>query len=157
MDYLKCLKLEEKNHLEDLYMISKLLNNIIITKAFYRKKDLEIIGNKIYDVYKFPEAKNSEKYFELIESLISSFQEILVNNKEFKREDYEEIKIIFLVIIKMDDCFINTTSKGLLFLSSKEIKLNFLEESELFRVIKKYSFQNENLLEILISQFKYIK
>ena len=62
-------------------MISKLLNNIIITKAFYRKKDLEIIGNKINDVYKFPEAKNSEKYFELIESLISSFQEILVNNK----------------------------------------------------------------------------
>ena len=51
----------------------------------------------------------------------------------------------------MDDCFINTTSKGLLFLSSKEINLNFLEESELFRVIKKYSFQNENLLEILIS------
>ena len=51
----------------------------------------------------------------------------------------------------MDDCFINTTSKGLLFLSSKEINLNILEESELFRVIKKYSFQNENLLEILIS------
>ena len=115
-------------------MISKLLNNIIITKA-----------------------KNSEKYFKLIESLISSFQEILVNNKEFKREDYEEIKIIFLVIIKMDDCFINTASKGLLFLSSKEINLSFLEESELFRVIKKYSFQNENSLEILISQFKYIK
>ena len=57
----------------------------------------------------------------------------------------------------MDDCFINTTSKGLLFLSSKEINLNFLEESELFRMIKKYSFQNENSLEILISQFKYIK
>ena len=35
--------------------------------------------------------------------------------------------------------------------------MSFLEESELFRVIKKYSFQNENLLEILISQFKYIK
>lgn len=35
--------------------------------------------------------------------------------------------------------------------------MNILEESELFRVIKKYSFQNENLLEILISQFKYIK
>ena len=57
----------------------------------------------------------------------------------------------------MDDCFINTASEGLLFLSSKEINLSFLEESELFRVIKKYSFQNENLLEILISQFKYIK
>ena len=35
--------------------------------------------------------------------------------------------------------------------------MSFLEESELFRVIKKYSFQNENSLEILISQFKYIK
>ena len=57
----------------------------------------------------------------------------------------------------MDDCFINIASKGLLFLSSKEINLNFLEESELFRMIKKYSFQNENSLEILISQFKYIK
>ena len=57
----------------------------------------------------------------------------------------------------MDDCFINTASEGLLFLSSKEINLNFLEESELFRMIKKYSFQNENSLEILISQFKYIK
>ncbi len=153
MDYLKCLKLEEKNHLEDLYTISKLLNKIIITKAFYRKKDLKIIGNKIYNVYKFQEVKISEKYYELIESLISSFQEILVN-REFKREDYERIKITFLIMIKMDDCFINTASKGLLFLSSKEINLSFLEESELFRVIKKYSFQNENLLEILISQFK---
>ena len=155
LDYFKKLKLEKEIDLDKIYSASKLLNSIIVSIADNSKTTFAIIGQKIIDIYRFSKKNNSREFIKIFDVLIIPFQELLANNTEIIQKEYEDLFLIFLFVIKADNKFLNIASKGLLFLSNKNIDFNLMKNDYLFQAIKQYSTKNENLLEILISQFRF--
>lgn len=157
LDYFKELKVEKEFDLNIIYSASKLLNLIINSIFDYSKIALTIIGQKIIDIFLYSKSNNSKKFTKFFEILIISFQELLINNTEIKQKEYEELFQILLIVINVDIQYVNIVSKGLLFLSDKNIDFNLIKNKNLFEAIKQYSFKNENFIQILISQFRFQK
>ena len=155
LDYIKSLDFSNKLYSNQILLTSKLLYNIIISNFYYTKKSLNIICEKLMDIC--DNATNLQIYSDIIESLASSFQEIMINNKQIAKEEYESLKNVIISVICFDKKFINSFLKVLFFLTNKEIDLNLLEEDELLKAIEEYSFRDENILQILFSQIQIQK
>ena len=141
--------LESKNDLLDLYLISKLIYKIIVSEGMFHEKEyLEIIENKIQEINNIPYIENDLKYNDVIEYLISSYQEIVINNNTIN--DYTKIIELICSVILKSNQFISTISKIVLFLSSKEIHFEFyIIEIIIHSLI---NIDNENLLDSLFIQ-----
>ena len=77
--------LEDKNDLNDLFLISKLVYKIIVSEGMFQTvKNLNTIGYKIKAINEIPNVENNIRYNDVIEYLILSFQEITINNDKIK-------------------------------------------------------------------------
>ena len=138
-----------QTNLNDLLLISKLLYKIIVNVGlFNRIENLNVIGKKILEINKIQNIENEINYDDVIEYLILTFQEIMINNTNLNKYDGPK-KIICSVILKSNKK-INCISRSLLFLSTKEIRL----EKNIIDIIISQLIQNENdnLLQTLIIQ-----
>ena len=141
------------DYLDELFLISKLFYKIIVLRGllFNNLDCLNIIGNKVKEIYEIPNLTEINKLNDSIEYLIFSFQEILINIKKIK--SYISPKNLLLSLILKNNKFINCISRGLLFLSQK----NMIFEKEVLNILKNYLIKNENdnLLQCLIMQYKF--
>ena len=143
--------LESKNDLLDLYLISKLIYKIIVSEGMFQEnKYLEIIEKKIQEINNIPYIENDLKYNDVIEYLISSYQEIIINDN--KINDYTKIIELICSVILKSNQFISNVSKIVLFLSSKEIHFElYIIEIIIQSLI---NVDNEKLLDSLFIQFQ---
>ena len=143
--------LKGKNNINDLFLISKLINKIIVNFGRFQKIEyLNIIMSKIKEINEIPNIDKDIKYKDVIEFLIFSFQEILINNNRIK--NYNGPKIIICSLILKSSVFIDCTSRCILFLSKKGI----IFEKNIIYFITSYLIkkENDNLLETLFIQCK---
>ena len=142
--------LHEKNNINDLIMITELFYKIIVNNGKYQRIEIyRIIGNKIKEILPIPNEENDRNYSKVMEYLILSFQEILINNSKINQ--YEGPKKILSDLILKYNKFITTIAKSFLFFSINEIKL----ENSLIEIIITYLINNDNdtLLDTLFIQF----
>ena len=147
-NYLKNIKID---NIDELLLISKIFYKIIVSLNKFNQLDcLVVIGDKIKELNKIPDLINIYKLNDIMENLIYSFQEIMINNKNIK--SYEGYKNLLLLIISKNNNFINCITNGLLFLSETK---NIIEKKFIFK-LKDYLIKNENnnLLQILLLQFQ---
>ena len=148
--FLKNYFIEVKN-LNNLFLISKVFYKIIvILNMFNNVECLNCINSKIIEINNIPNIKNNNNYYDIIEYLIQCFQEIMINNKKIKTYDGLK-KILFSVILK-DNKIINNTTRGLLFLSKK----NIFFEKKILNILNDFLIRNKdgNLLQILLIQYQ---
>ena len=139
----------KKNNADDLFLISKLFHKIIVNAGIFNRIEiLNIIGSKILEILKIPNIEKDNKYFDIIDYLVTSFQEIMINNPKIDKYIGPK-KILCSVLFKFNK-YVYSISKGLLFLSTKEIKF----ENKIIDIIVAYLLQNENdnLLQTLMIQ-----
>ena len=133
-----------------LLLISKLFYKIIVGIGIFNRIDnLNIIGEKIKKLIK--EEETSIKY-DIIEYLILSFQEIVINNNKILKYSGPK-KLLFSVIEKYDKLIIYL-SKSLLFLSTKQIKFDKKENNIIINYLKTTENENDNLLQAMIIQWE---
>ena len=140
-----------KDNLEDLFLISKLFHKIFVSVGILnRVQYFNAIGTKIIEILKIPDVEKDIKFFDVIEYLVLSFQELMMNNTKINK--YSEIKKYFIAVLLKNNKFISCIAKGLLFLSSKGIKF----EKKIINIIIKSLFENDNdnLLQTIIIQFE---
>ena len=141
--------LKKEITLNKLFLISKIFYKIVVVFGLFNNIDcLNTFAVKILEVLKMPNLQGQVKYNDILEYLLLSFQEILINNKNIK--SYNNYKnILFSVIIKYNK-FLNCITRGLLFLSKKKV----IFEKGLLHILKAYLLKNEdgNLLETLFIQ-----
>ena len=136
---------------EELLLLSKIIYKIIVGLNKFNKLDcLALIGEKIKELNKIPGLENIYELNDVMENLLYSFQEIMINNKNIK--SYDNYKNLFLLVITKNKSFINCITNGLLFLSEKKIII----EKKYLTKLNEYLLKNENnsLLQILLLQFK---
>ena len=141
--------LQEKTNINYLIMISELFYKIIVNNGKYQRFEIyHTIGNKIQEIIAIPNIENDKNYNKVIEYLILSFQEILINNNEINK--YQGPKRILSDLILKSNKFLTIISKGFLFFSINEIKL----EENIINIIATYLINNDNdnLLDTLIIQ-----
>ena len=141
--------LKKEITLNKLYLISKIFYKIVIIFGLFNNIDcLNTIGVKILEVLKMPNLQEEVKYNDILEYLLLSFQEILINNKNIK--SYNNYKNIFFSVIIKYNKFLNCITRGLLFLSKKKV----IFEKGLLDILKAYLLKNVdgNLLETLFIQ-----
>ena len=141
--------LKEKNNLNDLFLISKLLYKIIVSVGLFKRVEyFNIIGFKIQEIIKIPDIEKDSKYNDVMEYLILSFQEIMLNNSKINKYDGPK-KIMRSLILKSNQ-FVITISRSLIFLSSTGVSL----EKDILDIIASYltTNENDNLLQTLFSQ-----
>ncbi len=141
--------LKGKNNINELFLISKLIYKIIVSFGmFQRIENLNIIGYKIQEINKIPNVENDIKYNDVMEYLILSFQEILINNDKINKY-FGPKKIICSLLLK-SRIFIIIVSRSLLFLSKKGTLL----EKNIIDIMTSSLIQseNDNLLESLFTQ-----
>ena len=141
--------LKEKNNLNDLFLISKLVYKIIVSVGLFKRIEyFNIIGFKIQEIIKIPDIEKDSKYNDVMEYLILSFQEIMLNNSKINKYDGPK-KIMRSLILKSNQ-FVITISRSLIFLSSTGVSL----EKDILDIIASYLAKNENdnLLQTLFSQ-----
>ena len=141
--------LKEKNDLDDLFLISKLIYKIIVSVGLFQRIEyFNIIGVKIQEIIKIPNIEKDAKYNDVMEYLILSFQEIMINNS--KINNYESPKKVIRSLILKSNQFIITISRSLLFLSLAGVIL----EKDIIDIIASYLKKNENdnLLQTLFAQ-----
>ena len=135
---------------EELFLISKIFYKIIVSLGLFNIIDcLNIIGLKIIELLRIPILQEDKKYNDIIEYLILSYQEIMMNNKNIK--SYNNYKTILFKVIMKEIKFINCITRGLLFLSKNEVVF----DKKILDILKSYLLENEdtNILEILFIQF----
>ena len=135
--------------LNELFLISKIFYKIIVSSGLFNEVDcLNIIGVKILELYRIPNIQEEAKFNDIIEYLIISFQEIMMNNKKIQK--YDNYKNILFKVIMKDNKYINCITRGLLFLSKKKI----IFEKKILDILKAYLLKNEdgNILELLFIQ-----
>ena len=145
---------KEVKDINNLMLISKIFYKIIVLLNMFNNIDsLNCIGAKLIEINKMDNIKNNISYENIIENIVSCFQEIMINNKKIK--SYEGLKNILLSTILKDNNIINYSIRGLLFLSNKEIKF----DKRVLGVLKNYLCNNKdgNLLRVLLIQYKYQK
>ena len=139
-----------------LLLISKLFYKVIVSLGiFHRIDNLNMIQEKINKIIKYPEFEANNKYNDIIEYLILSYQEILINNQKINKDKYNGPKKFLFYLIQKNDKYINQISRSLLFLSSKGIKF----EKKEINIITSYLINNENdnMLQSLIIQYEIKK
>lgn len=146
----KCLKEMKIDHLEELFLLSKIFYKIIVNLGKFHRDTLGIIGDKLKELNKIPDLAKTYKLIDVMENLIYSFQEIMINNKNIK--SYEGAKNLLLLIFTKNSNFINCITNGLVFLSQNKIII----EKKFLLKLKDCLIKNENvnLLNCLILQFK---
>jgi len=144
--------LKEVNDINNLFLISKLFYKVIVSlNMFNNIKSLNCICSKLIEIIKDKELKKNINYEDIIENLILSIQEIMIN--EQKIESYENLSNILSTIILNYNKVLIFTTRGLLFLSKNKILLN----KKILDIIIKFLLDNENfnLLKVLLIQWEY--
>ena len=141
--------LRQKETLEDLLLISKLFYRIIVNFGiFQRIENLNVLGMKIQNIIKIPDIDKNNNFNDVIEYLISAFQEILLNNKEIN--NYNSMKKLICNLLLKFPQFIITISKSLLFLST--MKQTYGKNIIDIIISNLIQNENDNLLETLFTQ-----
>ncbi len=145
-----CLKETKIDCIEELFLLSKIFYKIIVNLGKFHKDTLGIIGDKLKELNKIPNLTKTYKLIDIMENLIYSFQEIMINNKNIK--SYEGAKNLLLLIFTKNSNFINCITNGLVFLSQNKIII----DKKFLLKLKDHLIKNENvnLLQCLILQFK---
>ena len=146
--------LSEQNNIDDLDLISQLFYKIIVVFGLFQEIDiLKVLNTKINEIKTIPNIENNNKFNDVVEYLILSYQEIIINNK--KIIDYINNKELLCSFVLKYNHFISKISKSLLFFSNYEIHL----DKNIIEIIITYLINNEkddndDLLDILFIQLR---
>ena len=143
--------LNKTTNINNLFLISKILYKIIVVlNRFNNIKTLNCISSKIIEISKNANFKNDTRNYDIIRYLILCFQEILINDEKINL--YEKLKNIFFAIILKNNNYINDISRGLLFLSKK----NVIFEKKILNILRDFLLKNKdgNLLQVLLIQYQ---
>ncbi len=135
----------------NLFILSKVFYKIIVVlNRFNNIKTLNCIGLKIAEITKNANYKNDDRYYDIIKYLILCFQEILINDN--KISSYDKLKNIFFTLILKNINIINDITRGLLFLSKK----NVIFENKILNILRDFLVINKegNLLQVLLLQYQ---